>query len=437
MKRIVVIILSVLMALSVFALAGCSQEAFEKGEGANVNSLYTRNLKRGTYMSKTMYKDFYNEDIEYAHRNIPALEYESDFSDCWRYTGLYSMIIRLNELNGKKNTKEFKNVAEGFEYYKGRRSGYRPGINEDKTRSYTVFAVNRASAKGKAMVGGKESVFDDQIWIAREYLNAYNLFGDIEYLNTAVELSEYIYLSGWMPVIGGITWGQSYDTRHSCSNAPFVKVLIELADAVESTKASSAETYRNWAKNVYEWTYSTLRDPADNLYWDLVGTIYDTDGTPLRNDSIDKAKYTYNSGAMISAGVAMYKLTGEQRYLDEAKATAKSCYENFGVHGFVDGCTMYPSDTTTWFNLVMYIGYYDLFLADNTQTLYLDDLQRTIDYAYENFGRDGYIPVSWLVGWEAGWEKSDCKNLLDHSSHAETYLLLAQYQKSKQELLAA
>lgn len=435
MKKFIVILLSVIMAISVFALAGCSKEAFEKGEGTNVNTLYKRNLKRGTYMSKKMYKDFYNEEIQYARRNIPEIGYESDFSDCWRYTGLFSMMIRLNELNDNKYTDEFNNLVSGFDYYKGSRSAYRQYWNEDEDTVYTVFAVNRATRKNMAQAGGKDSVFDDQIWIAREYLNAYRIYGNKEYLDTAVELSEYIY-TGWTPVLGGITWGQSYITRHACSNAPFVKVLIELAETVESKDAASAKKYREWATNVYEWTYSTLRDPADNLYWDLVGTRLTIDGMPQHNDSIDKAKYTYNSGAMISAGVAMYNLTGEQRYLDEAKATAKSCYEKFGVHGLVEGCTMYPSDTTTWFNLVMYIGYYDLFLADNTQTLYLDDLQRTIDYAYENFGRDGYIPISWLVGWETGWEKSDHKNLLDHSSHAETYLLLAQYQEKRQELAA-
>lgn len=435
MKKLLVILISLLMTLSVVAFAGCSEESYRTGEGTNINSLAVRNLKRGTYMAETMYEDFFDETREFAHRNIPRIQSESDFSDCWRYTGLFSMMLRLNELNGKKNTEQFENLVSAFDYYKGKRTGYRPGINDDEDTLYTVFAVNRGRGKFLAEAGGQLSVFDDQIWIAREYLNAYRIYGNQTYLDTAKELSDYIYRSGWMPNIGGITWGQTYNTRHACSNAPFVKVLIELAETVEKNNdANLAKQYKEWATNVYEWTYSTLRDPSDNLYWDLVGTIFDADGTPIRNDGIDTAKYTYNSGAMISAGVAMYKMTGQQRYLDEAKATAESCYNKFGVHSFVDGCTMYPSDTTTWFNLVMYIGYYDLFLADNTQTKYLDDLQRTIDYAYENFGRDGYIPVSWLIGWEKGWEKSDCKNLLDHSSHAETYLLLAQYQESKEKL---
>lgn len=438
MKKIITLILAFCMAFTVFLFAGCSDEALRNGEGTNVNSLATRNLKRGTYMAETMYKDFYNEKREYAHRNVPALSYESDFSDCWRYTGLFSMMLRCDELNNKKYTEKVDNLLSGFDYYKGKRSGYRPIYNEDKQTIYTVFAVDRGPRKNLAQAGGIASVFDDQIWIAREYLNAYRLYGKQEHLNTAIELCNYIYLSGWTPKLGGITWGQDYATRHSCSNAPFVKVLVELSETVKASNPSEATKYANWATNVYEWTYETLRDPSDNLYYDLVGTLFDLDGNPLRNDSIDKTKYTYNSGAMISAGVAMYNMTGEERYLNEAKATAQSCYDIFGVHDFVaEGCTMYPVDTTTWFNLVMYIGYLDLYLADNTQTVYLDDLQRTIDYSYEHFGRDGYIPVAWMVGWEDGWEKSDCKNLLDHSSHAETYLLLAQYQQKKEELAKA
>lgn len=430
MKKIFCIILATCLLLSTICFVACTPEQLSAGEGPNVLSLAERNLKRGEYMSKTMYNDFYDVDLGYAHRNVPAIQTESDIADCWRFTGMISMMIRLNELTNKKYTAEMDTLFDAFDFYKGYRDDNHLDYDETMQagRGFTVFAVERSTlGKFNAFAYGTASVFDDQIWICREYLNAYKLYGKQEYLDTAIELAEYIYLVGWVPVVGGITWGQDYQTRHSCSNGPFVKVLVDLADAANRSEM------QDWAKNVYDFMYTTLRDPVDNCYYDLVDTVYDGNNQPIGNKNIDKTKYTYNSGAMISAGVAMYNATGEQHYLDEAKATAEGCYNTFGVHDFVDGCTMYPVDTTTWFNLVMYIGFLDLYLADNSCDKYMEDLQRTIDYTYDNFGRGGYIPVAWLVGWENGWEKSDCKNLLDHSSHAETYLLLAQYQQAKAE----
>lgn len=427
MKKIISILLVVIMLFSVLAFTACSGD-LEQGTGFNVNSLSKRNLLRGEYMATELYDDFFDEEYEYAHRNIPQLENESDWSDCWRFTGLVSMLLRLNELTDNKYDDEMKQVFSAFDYYRGVRNDNTVGEN-GSGRDFTVFAVNRSTrGKFKANALGTLSVFDDQIWICREYYNAYMLYGDKEYLDTAVELAEYVYLVGFMENVGGITWGQDYTSRHSCSNAPFVKVLVDLHNA------TGRDDFMTWATNVYDFMYNTLRDPSDNLYYDLVGTIFDENGVPVANDSFDKTKYTYNSGAMISAGVAMYNETKDSKYLEHAKATAESCREYFGYHDFKEGYVMYPTATTTWFNLVMYIGYYDLFLADNTQTVYLDDVQKTIDYAYDNFGMDGYIPVSWLAGWEEGWVKSDCKNLLDHTSHAETYLLLSQYQEAKEKL---
>lgn len=429
MKKMMISIFMCIVCFASLTLTSCSQEQIDKGEGFNINTIAERNKKRGTYMANVMYEDFFDKDLNYAFRNIPDLEGESSISDCWRFTGLVGMMLRNDELNNKKYKSQVESLFSAFDHYKGSRSDNTVGPNGEG-RKFTVFAVNRSTrGAGKANALGTLSVFDDQIWIAREYLNAYNLYGDKKYLDTAIELIEYIYLVGFMPVVGGITWGQDYTSRHTCSNAPFVKVLVDMA------RIGNRPEMLEWAKNVYDFTYNTLRDPSDNLYYDNIGTLFDASGVPVANGGIDKTKFTYNSGAMISAGVALYNATKEESYLEQAIATAEGCFNVFGNHDFMEGYTMYPTATTTWFNLVMYIGYYDLFLADNTQTKYLDDVQKTIDYGYENFGKDGYIPVSWLAGWEKGWPKSDCKNLLDHSSHAETYLLLSQYQESKLEVL--
>lgn len=72
------------------------------------------------------------------------------------------------------------------------------------------------------------------------------------------------------------------------------------------------------AKEFYGWLYENLRDPMDNVYWNSKGA----DGV------INKTKWTYNSGAMIASGLRLYKITGEAKYLQQAKDTADGAYKN-------------------------------------------------------------------------------------------------------------
>ena len=53
---------------------------------------------------------------------------------------------------------------------------------------------------------------------------------------------------------------------------------------------------------------------------------------------MDKAKYTYNSGQMIQAGVLLYQQSGDQSYLKDAQETARGAYQRFTeVRKAVDG----------------------------------------------------------------------------------------------------
>lgn len=183
MKKLICIVLAICLLLSAICFVACTPEQIATGEGPNLVSLAERNLKRGEYMSKVMYNDFFDIRLGYAHRNIPAIEEESDIADCWRFTGMVSMMIRLNELTDKKYTTELENLLEAFDYYRGYRDDNHLDYNEatDSGRGFTVFAVERSTlGKFKAFAYGTASVFDDQIWICREYLNAYKIYGKQE-----------------------------------------------------------------------------------------------------------------------------------------------------------------------------------------------------------------------------------------------------------------
>ena len=89
-----------------------------------------------------------------------------------------------------------------------------------------------------------------------------------------------------------------------------------------------------------------LCDPSDFVYWDNKNL----------QGKVDPAKYTYNSGQMIQAGVLLYQVTGEKHYLKEAQQTAEgACRFFLKVQPIATGeMKFFPG--TPWFNVILFRG---------------------------------------------------------------------------------
>lgn len=399
------------------------------------------NNSRGSEMGKTVFnlyvKDTFDKGLV-VYNTLNAYDEPSGITDFWSMTSLLALSVRLSEVNKGGYKDIVDRVIEAMEYYKGCRDDNHAGENGSK-RPFHVYAVPRGKIKGQADVVGERgelSVFDDQIWAAIEMVNAYKLYGDEKYLSIARELTEYIYEVGNDPYLGGIYWGQAYTTRHACSNAPFVKLSAMMF------QVTGEEKFLNWAKSIYAFCYNTLRDKNDDLYIDLIGTVYadpDKDiwhgGISVGNGSTDDKKYSYNSGAMISGGAYLYMITGEEHYLDEARATAKSCREYFGNTDIKNGYVVYPGsdggNTYSWFNLIMIKGFYDLYKVDSSASRYLDEVQAVLEHDCIHFECNGFIPTTGIVGWSNGRNTYGNRVLMDHVTNADMMLLIEQYISNK------
>ncbi len=149
-------------------------------------------------------------------------------------------------------------------------------------------------------------------------------------------------------------------------------------DALQLYQATKNKAYLDTALKIVNWTNSKLQTPA-KLYYDNIR---------VRNGSIGKATFSYNTGTMLESYVYLYEITKDKKYLDEANAIADSSLTFFyGRDKFRDGY---------WFNAVLLRAYQHL-LKFNKDTKYIIGFKKCLDNSLKTekneqglfIGRDG------------------------------------------------
>ena len=160
-----------------------------------------------------------------------------------------------------------------------------------------------------AGAGGKgDYYYDDNAWVCYQYLNAYNLLHEEEYLKRAEELLEFFW-TGWDDVLGGgIYWDKSFGGKHTCANGPIAVCYLWAYQLTEN------EDYFDKGKMIYDWMTKVGLRASDGLYSDSVN----------KNKQFNNWKADYNQGTPLYAACLLYEITGEQKYLNNANQTAKA-----------------------------------------------------------------------------------------------------------------
>jgi len=271
---------------------------------------------------------FYNENYPKGSGDLAA-------SFLWPYDGLLSGVALLNRL--------------GYEV------GYKAKVDRFQAywRSSGAVAVGGYGSQTNGQTGGGDRFYDDNSIVGLNLVEAYRQLKDPVYLTRCAQIVPFL-LSGEDDVLGGALWwcegqknkpGVEDSNKPACANGYAQWFLLSYYEfCPESEKAGILAL----AKRLYDWEYKNLRDPADNVYWNSKGA----DGT------INTTKWTYNSGAMIAAGVRLYKITGETHYLNEAKATADGAFNYFArSRNGIPLC--YPLNDP-WFTIKLIRAYIEL-----------------------------------------------------------------------------
>jgi hypothetical protein len=165
-----------------------------------------------------------------------------------------------------------------------------------------------------AVYGGRTYVFyDDNAWISLALIAASDLTRERSLLGTARQVFRPIE-AGWDsnprdPCPGGVYWIRSrrnHDrTAVSTANGALIGALLY--------QRTHVQYYLDWARRAYRWSQRCLGTPSG-----LVSDHINDAGT------VDTRPWSYNQGAMIAAGVNLYRATGERRYLLDAEHTANA-----------------------------------------------------------------------------------------------------------------
>lgn len=453
----------------------------EKPGSVTEEDLSSRNLLRAIQLVDSAVENYFNESNGMAmsrYYNPYTGTASSEIGSVWMYT---SSIEAVNAVMKALKAQKDSGKAELYDAYFQRYSQllsklvdklayYRGSFvltSFTQTRSWNVYAVDRAGAPGTANVQGVLNVYDDQQWLVRELLEAYELTGDAKYFDEAEYLAEYV-LDGWDCTIkdgkerGGIPWGPGYYSKHSCSNGPMVSPCVWLyehykgkpdeivyryieQDGVTRAAANMKkdEYYLMFAKKIYDWQKENLmyhggeKDGlyADNLNGPVIGgdIQYETVGGVSYRKPTDLRDFcdppiTYNSGTMLSGAADLYRVSKDEVYFRDMCALTEKSFAYFAKLGETKP-GLYTYEITgfrNWFNGVLMRGYVDVFPFYANAALPIDSFQQNLDYSYENYLYGNMLPTSLLVGWNMDKSKNNVEAMFTFAFAAE-YAVLSRY----------
>lgn len=292
------------------------------------------------------YPNSYKPDLDYFDDGTHQAQ-ESSF--LWPMSGVFSSTVLMAELDPATYRPYLDSMVVAMEQY------------YDTTR--VPFAYQAYPARFDRV----DRYYDDNGLVGIDYIDAYSVTGNPAHLEKAKQIFSFI-ISGWDDRFeGGVPWLEGKkDQKPACSNGKAMVLALKLYDATGDAY------YLETGRRFYGWIWKYLR----NTEHDIIMNSWITEGAG--HAQFDP--YTYNSGTFIQAAAALYRITGEQRYLDDALTICKGTSEFF-FHYTEEGIPF--TYNIPWFDVVLFRGYQAVWEITGDSS-YADILIKALDYAWEN-----------------------------------------------------
>lgn len=370
----------ILLTVVMLAAFGCGRAEAASKDGDNAYL-----MKRASQTFNAVKKHMATDDKVLLQELVPVKSGQNPYSFLWGYSATVSAVSAMYEASGDK---QWLKVMDGM-MLKGLDKYY---DNKRLPAAYASY-VNTAPQSDR--------FYDDNIWLGIDMADLYAATGKNDYLKRAEEIWTFV-MSGYDDKLGGgIYWcEQKKESKNTCSNAPASVFALKMYNATKDKK------YLDRGLDIYKWTKDSLEDKNDHLYFDHL---------TLRG-KLGRAKFSYNTGQMLQAAAMLYKITGEKKYLDDAKLMAEAAYNRFFEDkGRADGLRILRGGEM-WFDSVMLRGYIELYGIDKDNK-YIKAFLASMDTAW---GDNGSRDKDGLFGkfYDARGKKGD-RTLLNQAAMIE------------------
>jgi predicted alpha-1,6-mannanase (GH76 family) len=173
-----------------------------------------------------------------------------------------------------------------------------------------------------------DDFYDDDGWWALAWIKAYDLTGDMKYLNMAATIFTEMQ-KGWDEACnGGLYWQRNHQDpngnqpyKNAIANELFLAVSAALYLRFAKIRSGSANNpFANWANWEWAWFSASGLINHQNL-------INDALNTSCQNDQTTPV-WTYNQGVILSGLCDLTEITGDLKYIQQAEKIATAFVEN-------------------------------------------------------------------------------------------------------------
>ncbi|GAP82610.2 putative glycosyl hydrolase [Rosellinia necatrix] len=166
--------------------------------------------------------------------------------------------------------------------------------------------------------------YDDEGWWALALIRSYDVTGNQEYLQAAMDIFED--MKGGASTCGGIYWSKIGTYTNAIANELYLQTGASLANRVPSKK----NYYLDIAKAQWTWFKSSGMINGDNLV---------NDGLNEQCKNNGMKTWTYNQGVILGGLVELSKATGDKSYLTSASSIATAAIVALSRDGILyEGC---------------------------------------------------------------------------------------------------
>ena len=330
--------------------------------------------------------------------NYPQQPGDQSYSYLWPYDGVVSGAALLTELGYSVN---FEAMTLNFNLY------WREGAAGNNIPGF--------GSSTNGTTGGGTRFYDDNSIVGINLVDAYEITKNEIFLDRARQVVQFL-KSGEDDKLGGALWwnedqkditGDANSNKPACSNGYATQFLLRYHSVCSASEKADVLAF---AKRLYNWLKTNLKD-TDHCYWN----------DKNNQGMINKTKWTYNTGVMIQNGICLYRITGENGYLNDAIASAQGAYDFFVKTR--NGVTLAYPDHDPWFSTKLLRAYIDLAPLHAKADSYIEAYAKFINHGYDKARTDaGFFYEDWT-----GASPKRYYSLLMQAAVVESYAALALY----------